>query len=230
MLRYAHCVCLQNDSGNFMTRVLIIIIPLFILLTGFENPCDKKNVKKDGNTIFMYYPNCKDSSCYFARTFEKGFLVNEVWVNNNRPAGIENNYSGDKNNLITSTSYWGIDRRQFSISYFAGTNRTERILQLLADSNYFDIQFYSNGNIKTYGLTNSSYCNFGIWTEIDSLGLTKNSGQYKIVRKEEKKPYDNGTIITSWCFEKDSVWTTTNGQNKIIEQKKYIDGKLKNYD
>lgn len=212
-----------------MRQILIIIIPLFILLTGFDFPCDKRIIKENGTTIFLYYPSCTDSSCYYARTFEKGILVNEVWVNDNRPSGIENNYARDKGNLITSTAYWGNDRGQISISYFVGTNRPERILQMLADSSYLDIQFYANSNVKSYGLTTHSFCKFGIWTELDSLGQTKNIGRYKIVQKKESEPTNFGKIMTTWCFEKDSIWTKTDTQNKIIEQTKYTDGNPKNY-
>ena len=176
-------------------RRIFIIIPLFFLWTGFDNPCNKKIIKKDETTIFLYYPSCKDSSTYFSRTFEKGILINEIWVNNNRPAGIENKYSMNKNNLITSTYFWGTDPRQFSISYFTGTNRLSEFQQTLRDSTHFNIRFYVDGSVKSYGLTNQSYCNFGIWTEIDSLGRKRTSRKcycyYQLVlRERQSMDYD----------------------------------------
>ena len=212
-----------------MRKTSFILIPLFFLCTSFDNPCSKKIVKDSGTVVFIYYPSCKDSSRAFVRTFEKGILANEVWINGNRPAGFENFYSMDKGNVITATNFWGVDQREFSISYFAKTGKPKRILQLLVDSTYFDLHFYSNGNIKAYGLTNSSYCNFGIWTEIDSLGLTSSSGKYKIVQKEHRTPSDNCVIVEMWCYEKDSIWTMTDSQGKILEKKVFSNGALKSY-
>lgn len=211
-----------------MTRALIIL-PFLFLLTGFGNPCCKKITKENGKSIFLYYPCCSDSTTYFVRTFEKDILVNELWVSGNRPAGIENSYSNNHQNKIISSYYWGADPRPFNIGYYAGTTKPSSFVQTLSDSTRFIIEFYTNGKVKSYGLTNDSNCNFGIWTEIDSLGLKTHVGKYKIVQREETVVYNDATVITHWCFEKDSVWTTTDDQNNVIEKVLYLNGKQKNY-
>jgi hypothetical protein len=210
-----------------MSRKFIVLIPVWFLWAGFDSPCSRKIITKNGPVITIYYPSCQDSSTCFVRTFEKGSLTNEVWVKGNRPAGIENYYSGDKQNLITSAFFWGVDKEEFSMGYFAGTNRLNRFEQKLNDSVYYHMEFYFNGHVKAHGLTDLNHCYFGTWIESDSLGLNQWTGKYKKVNKKERIPGENIVSVTMWCFEKDSIWTRTDSRNKTLEEKVYVEGKEK---
>jgi hypothetical protein len=142
------------------------------------------------------------------------------------PAGIENFYSGDKTNLLSSSSHWGLETRPYSFSFFKGSNLPESFRQLLNDSTYFNIEFYANGNARAFGLSNTSYCNFGTWIEPDSLNTYKWIGEYKRVNKQfrDSTILESGeevvTVLLSY-FEKTGVWKKVDSTNKVLEEKVY---------
>src|SRR6218665_1480940 len=164
-----------------MSRLFIILVPLLLALTSFDEPCQKKITKSDGSYILLYFPSCKDSLTYLARTYEKGILVNETWAQHGKPAGLEINYSIDRNNPVSSVSYWDKGDVASHTSYFNGTNKPQKFSQKINDSTLYEIEYYWNGNIKSHGLATRQHCCFGPWIEPDSLGSTKWTGKYKLV-------------------------------------------------
>lgn len=208
-------------------RPYALLLLCQVTLVVHTQPCYVQSARNSNELTDLIYPNCNDSSTYFCRKFQDGILISEMWVKNNLPAGIENHYAEDNTNLLTSSFYWGRIPSQTSVSYYPGTNRLKEVRQQIQDTIHFNMSFYFNGRVRSFGLSNDSNCNFGTWTELDSLSRIKHVGNYKLVRKEEREHFTEGILIIQSCFEKDGWWIKTDNHNAILEKTFYLEGKPK---
>jgi antitoxin component YwqK of YwqJK toxin-antitoxin module len=203
---------------------------------GQTEPCQKKYITGKNKYSIEIYPHCYDTTMFLVRFYEDNKLWKEEWFKNNIPNGLSIIYSWKDNTIMKSSEvFFGDDLKILhSTSYFPNSNLISHSTKAITDSTAFSISYYQNGNIKEYGnLKSDMNCNYGQWTETDSLGNFKWVGGYKIVRREKIDttilPKTGEMVITKLIslYEKDGVWKKTNKNDKVIEQVIYVDGKLK---
>ena len=207
-------------------------------LWGQTEPCQKKYASQYNRNMYRVeiFPHCNDTIIFLVRTYEDDKLTSEEWFKNNIPNGLGKYYSWKDNTItLSSETFYGDSLKILhSTSYFPNSSLISKETKAITDSTAFSISYYKNGNIKEYGnFKGDSYCNYGQWTEMDSLGNFKWVGEYKIVHKETIDttilPNTGDMVVTKIisCSEKDGIWKRTDAYNRVIESLIYVEGKLK---
>jgi antitoxin component YwqK of YwqJK toxin-antitoxin module len=206
------------------------------IMYGQSDPCQKKIIQpydKNMHSIVIY-PNCNDTTVFLVRVYKDNELRREEWYKNNKLNGLNKFFnSTNSSTMVTTEILWDTGNIIQTNTYFQNSSIISTTRKATSDSTDFSITYYQNGNIKEYGNLKTLFsCPYGQWTEMDSLGIYKWTGFYKIVNMEKRDSsfdnYGNEVFFSVFtCSQKDGIWKKTDKDHKIIDQQVYIDGKLK---
>ena len=217
-------------SGHFMkTNILILIFSIFLLTSFKDNPCQKKTQSRHNSNMHyvITYPNCKDTTTYSSRCYENGKLYWEMVVLKNKKT-IETTFSAERNNVITTQTFFENDKASYVYSYYEHPSILKSVQKYESDTSSFITEYYQNGNIKEYGHESFPGCPTGQFVEFDSLGNFKWTGAYVRVNKTKVEKNEYGDVEIFTCSEKNGIWYKTNKIDQRVDSIVYVDGKIKN--